>query len=194
MGAMTKTTKISALRQCFPGQDPRAQVFLGRTRAARSCQMYYVHLLWPVSLPHITCNGRCPPVISSLVLLDVSNHAATASAILRRRPRGCGGEGGGARALPGSVWGPQRQATVHIVFHNDDVFLTTPLRFHVPVQVHFLKKKWVGRWEKGSAMCPSPIHPRTGTPHGWVSRIVRCSRTGAKGRAVLTVKRRTCAG
>ena len=41
--------------------------------------------------------------------------------------------------------------------------------------------------------CAHPSHPRTGTPHEWVSHILCCARTGAKGPAVLTVTRRTCA-
>ena len=51
---------------------------------------------------------------------------------------------------------------------------------------------WAG--EKMMVPCAHPSHPRTSTPNGWVSHILCCARTGANGRAVLTVTRRTCAG
>ena len=58
----------------------------------------------------------------------------------------------------------------------------TRAKFHVPVLVCFFQNKWVGRWKAGGAMC---------TPHGWVSHILCCAKTGAKGPVVLTVTRRT---
>ena len=62
----------------------------------------------------------------------------------------------------------------------------------MPVLVYFLKNKRVGGWEKGGAMCPSPltqgpVTPMDGCPTLYVVH-------GAKGQAVLMVKRRTCAG
>ena len=67
------------------------------------------------------------------------------------------------------------------------------VRFYMSNLIHFLKNKWVGMLKKGGAMCPSPL-PKDRTPHGWISCIVCCARTGAKGRAVLIVKRMTCVG
>jgi hypothetical protein len=60
--------------------------------------------------------------------------------------------------------------------------------FHVPVRIRFFYKKkneWAG--EKGVVTYAHPSHSRTGTPHGWMSHILCCTRTGAKGHTVLTV-------
>lgn len=66
-------------------------------------------------------------------------------------------------------------------------------RSHIPALVHSLKNKWVDEWKK-VVSCAHPPQLRTGIPHGWVFRIMYCARTGAKGLAVLTVRRRTCVG
>ena len=66
-------------------------------------------------------------------------------------------------------------------------------RFHVSVMVHLKINKWVEGWKKGGDLCPSPLpkdrYPTwMGVPHHMLCK------NGAKGLAVLMVKRRTCTG
>ena len=57
--------------------------------------------------------------------------------------------------------------------------------------IFWITDGWMG--EIRVVPCAHSPHPRVGTPHWWVSRIIRCARTCTKGLAVLTVKRRTYA-
>jgi len=50
----------------------------------------------------------------------------------------------------------------------------------------FFWNEWVGWW-KEVVPCAHPSQPRTGTPHGWVSHILCCARTGANERVAMTI-------
>ena len=111
-----------------------------------------------------------------------------------------GGSQGGCRLQPAVQRGKTSKVTRFHTLRDYCPWSMTSRDFHdllgqgslfrsVPF---FLINGWAG--DKRVVSCAHPYHPGSGTPHRWVSHILRCARTGAKGQAVLTVMRRTCAG